>query len=89
MVSQIKLNGDKEVEQLSARDRELAREIVTFCDGYEEHWRWKKTLSRKFESNKKEFSGHSYIIGASGFLRTEYRHDEALSRTEPQTRRCW
>ena len=54
-VSQIRLNSDKEVEELSARDRELARKIVNFWDGYEEHWRWKKNLSRKFESNNTNF----------------------------------
>ena len=39
MVSQIGLNSDKEVEELSARDREL-RKIVAFRNGYEEHWMW-------------------------------------------------
>ena len=54
-VSQIRLNSDKEVEEFSARDRELARKIVNFWDGYEEHWRWKENLSRKFESNNRNF----------------------------------
>ena len=55
IVSQIKLNGDKEVEELSARDKELVRKIVTFWDGYEEHLGRKKILCRKHESNKMKF----------------------------------
>ena len=36
-ISQILLNNDKEVEELSARDRELARKILTCWYGHEEH----------------------------------------------------
>ena len=51
MVSQIRLNSDRKVEELSARARELARKIVTFWDGYEEHLGRKKILCRKHDSN--------------------------------------
>ena len=54
-VFQIRLNSDEQVEELSACDRDLAGKIVTFWDGYLGHLRWKKTLSRKFESNNRNF----------------------------------
>ena len=41
-VSKIMLNNDKEVEELSARDRELAQKIVTIWDSYDEHFRWSR-----------------------------------------------
>ena len=54
-ISQIRLNSDNEVEEISAQDRELARRSMTFWEGYEEHWRPIKILSRNDESNRSKF----------------------------------